>query len=205
MKLIESLKKLPIDLGQGNYRKTTKGKQIAMELIGPAGGAALDIGCREGDQSRALERMGFTVTSIDVEKRYERCIVMDANRPLPFPDGQFDLIWCSEVIEHLERPDAALREFRRVLKPGGRLIITTPNSFFWLFQLFRLFGIHPARLQHPGHLHFFSLGDIRELFPAGQIYGYFPYMLLKCRIRRLVGPLSPTFVVREIKASKAPG
>ena len=199
MNIINTLKKLPIDLGQGNYRRTTKGKEIAMDLIGNTYGAALDIGCRERDQTKRLMLLGFDVTSIDIEKNFKRCITMDANKPLSFSDESFDLIWCSEVIEHLDRPAESLSDLRQTLKPGGKLIKTTPNSFFWIFRIFNNFGIHPRKLQHSGHKHFFHYRDIQEFFPVGTIYGFFPYILLKFRRRRLVGILSPTSVVIERK------
>lgn len=46
---------------------------------------------------------------------------------LPFPDNSFDLITCSEVLEHIRNPERALREMRRVLKPSGLLLLSTPS------------------------------------------------------------------------------
>ena len=197
MNIIDLLKKLPVDLGQGTVRRRTKGKEIAVNLIGDTMGKALDIGCREGYQTRLLEDMGFNVTSIDVTKDFDNCIIMDANDTLEFGDNEFDLVWCSEVIEHLEDPVKSLSEFRRVLKQSGKLIITTPNSYCWVFNLFSLFGLTPDKLQHPGHKHFFNYKDMQELFPNADIYGFFPYILVKFRIRHFVGLLSPTFVIME--------
>lgn len=53
---------------------------------------------------------------------------------LPYPDNSFDKIVSTEVLEHLEHEDKALGEIRRVLKPGGKLIVTVPNKkypFLW--------------------------------------------------------------------------
>jgi SAM-dependent methyltransferase len=52
---------------------------------------------------------------------------IDFNQSLPFDDGQFDLVYSIEVMEHLHRPYDTLRECFRVLKPGGWLIVSTPN------------------------------------------------------------------------------
>lgn len=197
MAFISFLKRLPIDLGQANLKHTSCGKLIALKLVGQGNGAQtlLDLGCRDGYFSRLLAARGFRVTSADIECKCEPCLAIDADKPLPFPEGSFDVIWCSEVIEHLANPAFTLSEFRRVLKPGGRAVLTTPNSTFWLYALLKLFGRTPRDVQHPGHKHFFSLRDIRSFGPAeGKVFGYFPYMILKCRISRCVGLLSPTFV-----------
>ena len=53
----------------------------------------------------------------------------DVIHPLPFPDAHFDHVFSIEGIEHFENPWTFARELCRVLKPGGRLIISTPNTF----------------------------------------------------------------------------
>jgi SAM-dependent methyltransferase len=50
----------------------------------------------------------------------------DLSKPLPYSDGFFQAIWCSEVLEHLFDPLYALGEFRRVMAPGGQLLVTVP-------------------------------------------------------------------------------
>jgi SAM-dependent methyltransferase len=202
VKLIDLAKRVPLDLGQGNLRFVTEGKLIAQALV-PAATAdrstALDVGCREGAQTRWLEQRGYTVTSIDVEKVYPRAEIVDADKELPYPDASFDTVWCSEVIEHLDDPAFSLSELRRVLKPGGTLVLTTPNSYAWFYRLASATGLPPAKLQHAGHKQFFDEADIQRLFPRARIYGYFPYALVKRRIRRGLGWLTPTFVVVETK------
>lgn len=200
MSLINLLKKIPIDLGQGNLRFTTKGKLIAMSFIEVGSGkTALDVGCREGYQSNWLEDKGYAVTSIDIEKNYDKCQIVDVDQGLPFADDSFDLIWCSEVIEHLHYPAKARQEFLRVLRSGGQIIITTPNSYFWLMRLLNLFGFSPKKLQNTDHKQFFSVKDIKLLFPEADIYGFFPYFSPKFTISKGVGWLSPTFVIKTRK------
>jgi SAM-dependent methyltransferase len=194
--LVALLKRIPIDLGQGAVAETTEGKQIALRLVPPGSGrTALDIGCRQGHQTRWLRSQGYSVTPIDISKELEGCQIVDVNDGLPFADETFDLVWCSEVIEHLVDPAKSIEEMERVTKAGGDIVITTPNSYALLFRVLAVFGLTPQRIQRPDHLHFFGEPDIRRLFPNADIYGFFPYALVKYTIKRGVGHLSPTFVV----------
>lgn len=202
MNITQLFKSVPIDLGQGNCRFTTKGKQIALSFVSKGHGkSALDVGCREGAQSRWLQSRGYKVTSIDVENHYKECIVMDVNQGLQFPNESFDLVWCTEVIEHLDDPVFFREEVIRVLKPNGRLVLTTPNSAFWFYPIMRCLGQTPKKLQNPTHKHFFGIKDIRRIFPpSAKLFGFFPYFLIRLRITRGIGLLSPTFVVIEKKS-----
>src|SRR5207244_2574644 len=56
---------------------------------------------------------------------------------LPFPDQSFDYLTSHEVIEHVEEPATALREFARVLRPGGICVIATPNGASWWIEHLR--------------------------------------------------------------------
>ena len=138
-------------------------------------------------------------TDLIVHNYIDLGIAVDLDHGLPLPDATFDLVWCSEVIEHLRDPAATVAELRRVTRPGGLLVLTTPNSWFWLARLGCLVGLTPQRCQNADHKHFFARRDVRQLFPNAAIAGYFPYALIKRRIERLVGVLSPTFVIVETR------
>jgi ubiquinone/menaquinone biosynthesis C-methylase UbiE len=100
------------------------------------GDRALDLGCGAGDFTAVLAEAGYSPVGADVASaaldraraRYPdldfRLISVDA--PVPFDDNSFDLVWASEVIEHVADTARWLSEVRRVLAPGGRLLLTTP-------------------------------------------------------------------------------
>jgi len=69
--------------------------------------------------------------------------VVDINGPLPYANGSFDTVLCTDVIAHVKRPWELIDEFSRVLKPGGRMVITTP-FIYWLAQ-YPYEYFHPAR------------------------------------------------------------
>ncbi|OIN98939.1 MAG: hypothetical protein AUJ49_12100 [Desulfovibrionaceae bacterium CG1_02_65_16] len=69
-----------------------------------------------------------------------REVQCDLNLPLPFADGSFDVVLCREVIEHVESVPHTLREFRRVLAPGGRLVLTFPNRLQVRSRIYHLFS-----------------------------------------------------------------
>jgi len=95
-------------------------------------GKLLDAPAGAGDISQKLREAGFTVVAADINPhlfsaRGISCEKADLNQDLPFGSETFDFILSSNGIEHLEAPYHFIRECYRVLKEGGKLLITTPN------------------------------------------------------------------------------
>ena len=94
---------------------------------------ALDFPCGAGSFSRELASMQCEVVSADIQKNElfvfddSRFVLADGNETLPFDDNSFDLICSIEGIEHFENPSFFIRECFRVTKPGGYLLLSTPN------------------------------------------------------------------------------
>ncbi len=100
---------------------------------------ALDVGCGDGFLMGRLSPLLRWVVGIDSESRgvelasarlepFANCRVLGASSyRLPFRDSSFDLVTCTDVIEHLNSLEAALSEITRVLDPGGHLVLTTPQ------------------------------------------------------------------------------
>ncbi len=95
-------------------------------------GRALDLPAGQGALSAALLECGWQLTSADIDPGRFRvegqaCLELDMDRPLPFDDASFELVVCAEGIEHCENAYQLVRELTRVLAPGGRLLLSTPN------------------------------------------------------------------------------
>ena len=95
-------------------------------------GRLLDIPAGGAIQSRALSGLGYHVMSVDLFPAALReptaaWICADANDVLPFRDAAFDYVLSREGIEHLEDQMGFLRNCARVIRPGGKLVLTTPN------------------------------------------------------------------------------
>lgn len=138
----------------------------------------LDAACGEGYGSALMASSGARVTGVDVaedavahaRRRYGdrdelRFECADVTR-LPFPDDHFDAVVSFETLEHLKPQQDMLAAFRRVLKPDGWLLISTPDKSVYNRQLAEPNPHHVAELERDEFE-----GLLRQHFPAYRLYG----------------------------------
>jgi len=112
-------------------------------------GFLLDAPAGTGSLPSRLKKMGFSVSCCDINPSLFLAQDIeikrgDLSQSLPYPSGSFDFITCIEGLEHLENPFNAIREFHRILKPGGKLFLSLPNYLnIRMPALENLYRAHP--------------------------------------------------------------
>lgn len=117
-------------------RATLIRKHLKNEALGKS---CLEVGCGTGKISGAIADIVGTLTVSDISEKLAREVGERMNVSwmqqdacaLNIPDNSFDVVISSECIEHVPDPEKALREMVRVLKPGGLLVVTTPNKLWY--------------------------------------------------------------------------
>jgi SAM-dependent methyltransferase len=130
------------DLGQASWITAAEVREFLGRLeLGP-GSTALEVACGSGGVTCRMAETGARLVGVDINphgieaarrRASEQGLssrvsfeVADAGRPLPFPDGSFDAVFCNDSINHFPGRVAVLRDWHRVLRPGGRLLFTDP-------------------------------------------------------------------------------
>lgn len=130
-------------------------------------GDLLDVGCGYGFFLQAMQGLCSTVTGIELsagEAAYARQklglnVRQGTLAEAQFPDSCFDTVTMWEVIEHLPDPLGYLQEIRRILKPGGLLVISTPNA---CCLTAKVTGNHWRLWAPPEHLYYFCMSSLKR-------------------------------------------
>ncbi len=144
------------------------GADRAIEFV--PGGRLLDVGCGNGRYLRTMRSLGWQVEGVELNRQsaeFCRSTGLSVHNgdlaSAQFPSASFDVITARHVIEHIPTPQRFMAELARLLKPGGRLVVETPNfsSLGWA-----LFGTRWYATGIPYHLMLYSPGNLALL--AGQ-------------------------------------
>ncbi|MFT7476310.1 MAG: SAM-dependent methyltransferase [Verrucomicrobiales bacterium] len=143
--------------GSARGERNIGGRLRAMRRLAPLSGQRLlDVGCGTGEYTNRMAPDFETVDAIDIEP--ERLELFATRHPLnvtvksmsandlDYPNETFDVVTMVEVLEHLSEPRVALSEIQRVLKVGGKLLLTTPNRAWPLEQ----HGVLLGKRRYPG-------------------------------------------------------
>jgi len=168
-------------------------RRRAVERLLPSG-RILDVGCATGDFLTGMQKHGWDVHGVEIapeaaaqaSARLGAPIFAGDLLPANFPNEYFGVVTLWNVLEHLYEPTASLREAFRILKPGGWLILTVPNTESLDFRLFGRFWIG---WDTPRHLYLFSpqllIKILRQIGfePSGQecLYGSYSSFVLSLR------------------------
>jgi SAM-dependent methyltransferase len=138
----------------------------AMFLKGRPPGRLLDVGCGDGGFLFRMKQNGWEVQGVDFDAKaianakvtFGLQLQVGDLRSARFPDASFDAVTMNHVIEHVPDPVEEFRECYRVLKPGGILVVLTPNIQSLGHEAF---GPSWRGLEPPRHLHIFSVSALR--------------------------------------------
>lgn len=175
MTVSEHYKNILIDYGAtfDVSRKGSTYKKI-FDLAG-SGNRILDVGYSTGYFGAELKKNGNTVCGVEIsdkaaqeaQKRLDGVVNGNVETiELPYKEGEFDVIVCADVLEHLFDPSLVLAKLKKYLKANGKVIVVVPNIAFLMIRIRLLFGIFDydeKGIMDKGHVRFFTRKTAREM------------------------------------------
>ncbi len=151
-----------------------------IELFKRPPGRLLDVGCAMGTFLQLAKEKGWDCSGVEISgfaaeaasKRLGVEVFNGTLREAGFAEGSFDVVTLWDTIEHLSEPLEEVKEIRRILRPGGLLLVNTPNEDSFMKRTARfLYSASKGtisspvnRLYHRYHLYYFSDSTMEELF-----------------------------------------
>ena len=137
----------------------------ALERLVSANTQVADIGCGEQPLRAQIEGLGGIYTGIDIVQNAHNTVDVLANiTDVPLGDSTFDVIVCTQVLEHVSDSYGAFKELARLLKPGGQLIITAPLGYPLHEEPYDFVRFTPYQIQECAHR---AALRVSELHTAG--------------------------------------
>ena len=172
-----------------------KDKKLRLQKEYCKPGSVLDIGFSANPNRYLTDAVGLDISlPKSAPKNYAEVFQCNLNmEAIPTSDERFDNVIAGDVIEHVENPSFFLREVNRVMKTGGRLIISTPQANYWWTTLHNWFFRGIIGDPDPGeHLSNWTFLDMIRLLKKNEFemellegfYMTFPWVPLRIRVRR---------------------
>jgi methionine biosynthesis protein MetW len=145
-----------------------------VKAVLPPGGRVLDVGCGSGVLLALLAghagyRAGVELSptaAAEAAKVADEVVNLPVDGDLPFQAGDFDVVVCADILEHLPEPAGTLASLAGYCRPGGAVVISVPNIANWQARLRLARGIwryEPAGLFDSGHLRFLTRATLLDM------------------------------------------
>jgi SAM-dependent methyltransferase len=171
----------------------------------PAGpGRALDLGGGAGELFPMLHERGYDYTNLDIAPTGPGAVTGDAHA-MPFDTDSFDIVLSSDSLEHFSSPSVALAEVRRVLRPGGRLVVWVP--FMHPFHADDYYRYTPLGIDHLlDQAGLVKVSIEAPLGPFTIVANLVAVALMRVRLGRLTWPLRHAAAWLDVRLRRfAPG
>lgn len=171
-------------------------KDMAPLIAEHVSGSVLDLGAGQMAWRTELTRASPNYQAADLEKTHEDIeFIVDLTKTLPFDNDAYDTVFCCSVLEHLIDFSQALSEMHRILKPGGRLILSVPFLFYRHGDPHDYFRFTSYAIRHLAKAHGYELAVLRPTGGLAELVVNPVSMALssalwKLRLRSSIGPLT---------------